>query len=97
MNSRSANQKPRVLIAGGGIAGLEAMMAIRDHAGERANITLVAPDSDFVYKPLIVEEPFSSQPAEQHALAPIAEGVRRAVRPAAGHRGAAECAHGRAG
>jgi sulfide:quinone oxidoreductase len=35
-------------------------------------ITLVAPDPDFVYKPLIVEEPFSSQPAEQHALAPIA-------------------------
>ncbi len=49
-------------------------MAIRDHAGERVDITLVAPDPDFVYKPLVVEEPFSSQPAEQHALAPIAEG-----------------------
>ena len=73
MTSDSSNQKPRVLIAGGGIAGLEAMMAIRDHAGERVEITLVAPDPDFVYKPLIVEEPFSSQPAEQHALAPIAE------------------------
>ena len=48
-------------------------MAIRDHAGERVDITLVAPDPDFVYKPLIVEEPFSAQPAEQHALAPIAE------------------------
>jgi sulfide:quinone oxidoreductase len=73
VNSHSSNEKPRVLIAGGGIAGLEAMMAIRDHAGERVEITLVAPDPDFVYKPLIVEEPFSSQPAEQHALAPIAE------------------------
>ena len=48
-------------------------MAVRDQAGGRAEITLVAPDPDFVYKPLIVEEPFSSQPAEQHALAPIAE------------------------
>ena len=48
-------------------------MAIRDHAGERVDITLAAPDPDFVYKPLIVGEPFSSQPAEQHALAPIAE------------------------
>jgi len=48
-------------------------MAIRDHAGERVDITLAAPDPDFVYKPLIVEEPFSAQPAEQHALAPIAE------------------------
>ncbi|MDQ2944148.1 MAG: FAD-dependent oxidoreductase [Candidatus Dormibacteraeota bacterium] len=73
MNSHSSNRKPHVLIAGGGIAGLEAMMAIRDHAGERVDITLVAPDPDFVYKPLIVEEPFSAQPAEQHALAPIAE------------------------
>jgi sulfide:quinone oxidoreductase len=73
MNSQTSDQKPQVLIAGGGIAGLEAMMAIRDHAGERVEITLVAPDPDFVYKPLIVEEPFSSQPAEQHALGPIAE------------------------
>lgn len=62
-----------VVIAGGGIAGLEALMAVRDLAGDRARITLVAPDPDFVYKPLIVEEPFSYQPAEQHALAPIAE------------------------
>ncbi len=73
MNSGSVDQKPRVVIAGGGIAGLEALMAIRDHAGERADITLLAPDPDFIYKPLIVGEPFSSQPAEQHALAPIAE------------------------
>ena len=62
-----------VLIAGGGIAGLEALMALRDLAGEDVAITLLAPSPDFVYKPLIVEEPFSSQPAEQHALAPIAE------------------------
>jgi sulfide:quinone oxidoreductase len=49
------------------------MLAIRELAGGRVDMTLVAPDPDFVYKPLIVEEPFSSQPAEQHALAPIAE------------------------
>ncbi|MEK6277697.1 MAG: FAD-dependent oxidoreductase, partial [Actinomycetota bacterium] len=59
--------------AGGGIAGLEAMMALRDLAEDRVRIALAAPDPDFVYKPLIVEEPFSLQPAEQHALAPIAE------------------------
>ena len=68
-----ASQKPRVVIAGGGIAGLEGMLAIRDHAGERVEITLLSPDPDFIYKPLIVEEPFSSQPAEQHELKPIAE------------------------
>jgi sulfide:quinone oxidoreductase len=73
VNDQASSQQPHVVIAGGGIAGLEAMMAVRDLAGGRARITLVAPEPDFVYKPLIVEEPFSSQPAEQHALAPIAE------------------------
>ena len=48
-------------------------MAVRDMAGARAAVTLIAPDMDFVYKPLIVGEPFSSEPTEQHALAPIAE------------------------
>ena len=31
------------------------------------------PDPDFLYKPLLVEEPFDLGPAEQHALAPVAE------------------------
>lgn len=73
MSSQDSSAEPHVVIAGGGIAGLEALMAVRDLAGEEVAITLVAPDLDFVYKPLIVEEPFSSQPAEQHALGPIAQ------------------------
>jgi sulfide:quinone oxidoreductase len=72
VSNSQPSSKPHVVIAGGGIAGLEALMAVRDLAGARVSITLVSPDPDFVYKPLIVEEPFSSQPAEQHALAPIA-------------------------
>jgi len=68
----TSDDRASVLIVGGGIAGLEAMMALRDLARDRVRITLAAPDPDFVYKPLCVEEPFSSQPAEQHALAPIA-------------------------
>jgi sulfide:quinone oxidoreductase len=63
----------RVVIVGGGVAGLEALMALHDLAGDRAEITLVAPDPDFVYKPLMVEEPFDLGPAEHHALAPLAE------------------------
>jgi sulfide:quinone oxidoreductase len=64
--------KRRVVVVGGGVAGLEALMALHDQAGERAEITLVAPDPDFVYKPLMVEEPFDLGPAEQHALEPLA-------------------------
>jgi sulfide:quinone oxidoreductase len=62
----------RVLIAGGGVAGLEALLALHDLAGERARVTLVAPDPDFVYKPLLVEEPFDMGPPEQRALEPLA-------------------------
>ncbi len=66
-------QRPQVLIAGGGIAGLEALLALHDLAGDRVAITMVAPDPDFSYKPLAVEEPFSSEPPQHRALAPAAE------------------------
>jgi sulfide:quinone oxidoreductase len=69
----SAAERPRVVIAGGGIAGLEALMALHHLAGDRLQVTLVAPQPDFVYRPLAVEEPFSAQPPEQRALAPITE------------------------
>lgn len=61
-----------VVIVGGGVAGLEALLALRDLAGDRVEITLISPDPDFTYKPLAVEEPFTFQPAERRALDPIA-------------------------
>ena len=75
MNARltateSSGQPAKVLIVGGGIAGLEAAMALSDLAGDRADLTLVAPETEFTYKPLTVEEPFSSVVAERHELAP---------------------------
>ena len=63
----------RVVILGGGVAGLEALLAVRDLAGDRAEVTVVASDPDFVYKPMMVEEPFDLAPAEQYALAPLTE------------------------
>ncbi len=76
--------KARVVIAGGGIAGLEAALALADLASDRAQLSLIAPDPDFVFKPLAVEEPFTKQPAARHALEPAlaeigAEFVRGAV------------------
>jgi sulfide:quinone oxidoreductase len=75
----------KVLIAGGGVAGLEAALALADQAGDRAEITLVSPEDEFLNKPLTVEEPFIGQPAERHALRPVlaeigAGFVREAVR-----------------
>jgi sulfide:quinone oxidoreductase len=48
----------RVLIAGGGVAGLEAALALRALAEERVSVRLVAPEADFTYRPLAVAEPF---------------------------------------
>ena len=38
----------RVLIAGGGVAGLEALLALRDLAGDRVELTLLSPETDFI-------------------------------------------------
>jgi sulfide:quinone oxidoreductase len=66
-----SDDRTRVLIAGGGVAGIEALLALRDLAGDRVEVTLVAPTPEFVYKPLTVEEPFSSEPAIRLDLAAL--------------------------
>jgi len=48
-----------IVIAGGGVAGLEALLALRAIAGDRVRLTLIAPDPDFTYRPLAVAEPFA--------------------------------------
>ena len=63
----------RVLIVGGGVAGVEAMLACRDLLGERAEIVIAAPRRDFVYKPFSVAEPFGSARVERFDLERVAE------------------------
>jgi sulfide:quinone oxidoreductase len=62
----------RVLIAGGGVAGLETMLALHELAGPRVTTTLLSPASDFVYQPLSVREPFASSGATRLPLERIA-------------------------
>jgi sulfide:quinone oxidoreductase len=38
----------RVVVAGGGIAALEFALALREAAGDRVDLTLVAPDRDLL-------------------------------------------------
>ena len=51
----------KVVIAGGGVAGLEAMLALWSLARERVSIDLIAPEREFVYRPLSVLEPFNGK------------------------------------
>jgi sulfide:quinone oxidoreductase len=61
-----------VVIAGAGVAGIEAMIALRSLAGQRVEITLVAPTAEFVYRPLSVAEPFDIDHARRYPLQEIA-------------------------
>jgi sulfide:quinone oxidoreductase len=63
----------RVLIAGGGVAGLETLLALRELAGDLVDIELLAPEPAFWYKPLAVAEPFGAGQARHFELAGIAE------------------------
>jgi sulfide:quinone oxidoreductase len=91
----------RVLIAGGGVAGLEALLALRALAGERVDLTLIAPEDEFVFRPLTVEEPYAvermrevpmrdaAQEAGAHFVAATIDAVDpqvRAVTPSVGDR-----------
>jgi sulfide:quinone oxidoreductase len=65
----------RVVIAGGGVAALEAAMALRELAGTGVNVQLIAPNADFSYRPMSVREPFAYAPADQYPLAEIAADI----------------------
>ena len=71
----------RVVIAGGGVAALEALIALRRLAEERVDIELVAPNFEFSYRPLAVAEPFGAAEHVGFELAQIAAdhgaGLRR--------------------
>lgn len=62
----------RVLIAGGGVAGLEAFLALRQLTQGRVAPVLMAPDSEFRYRPLSVTEPFGLAAARNIDLAEVA-------------------------
>lgn len=70
MNTQGSRQF-HVLIAGGGVAALETALALRDLAADRVSMTVVAPNSEFVYRPMVVVEPFAYTPAQRYPLAPM--------------------------
>ena len=53
--------RPRVVIAGGGVAGLETLLALRALAADHVDVTLVAPELKFVNRSMAVDQPFKPQ------------------------------------
>ncbi len=64
-------ERMRVVIAGGGVAALETLLALRELAGRRVELTLVSPEREFLYRPVTVAEAFDRAEARSHALEEI--------------------------
>jgi sulfide:quinone oxidoreductase len=60
-----------VIVAGGGVAGLEAVLAVHAQAGDRVEITLLEPSIELVDRPMLVARPFAAGHAEHTPIARI--------------------------
>ena len=67
----SDNERHHVVIAGGGVAGLEALIALRRLTGAHVRITLVAPTDVFLVRALSVNEPFARSASRRYPLSLI--------------------------
>jgi sulfide:quinone oxidoreductase len=67
--------RTKVLIAGGGVAALEAALALRDLAEDRVSVEILAPEPHFWYRPLAVAAPFQLGEVRHFEL----DGLTRAI------------------
>lgn len=66
------SDRAHVLIAGGGVAALEAALALRALAEDRVSVELLAPEPHFWYRPLAVAEPFAVGEVRHFELSKLA-------------------------
>jgi sulfide:quinone oxidoreductase len=62
----------KVVICGGGVAGIEGLLRLRKLAGDRVDITLLSAKEEFAYRPIAVLEPFAKGQADRYPIARIA-------------------------
>jgi len=72
-----------VLIAGGGVAALEAALALRALASELVSVELLAPEPKFWYRPLSVAEPFHLGEVRHFDLGGLAQALGASFTPGA--------------
>lgn len=68
----ASGQRTQVLVAGGGIAALELLLALRVLAGPRLAVTLLAADRELTPRAMTVAEPFGRGGAQRYDWAEIA-------------------------
>ena len=68
MTAPDSPTSAHVVIAGGGVAGLEALLALQALAGDRVDLTLVSQHDSFIDRPMTVAEPFGFGSAARHSL-----------------------------
>ena len=71
-----------VVIAGGGVAGLETALALRALAEDLVSVEVIAPETEFTYRALAVAEPFRSNEVRRFPLPDLVEGAGATLRRA---------------
>jgi sulfide:quinone oxidoreductase len=66
-----SHEHTHVVIAGGGVAAVETLLALKELAGQRVRFTVISPEREFLYRPVTVAEAFERGEARSYALAEI--------------------------
>jgi len=69
---RGADPRTEVVIVGGGVAALEALIALHVLASRRIHVTLLAPGPDFVSRPMAISELLFLEARAQYPLERVA-------------------------
>jgi sulfide:quinone oxidoreductase len=69
-----------VVVAGAGVAGLETALALQALAPQHVSVELIAPEAEFVYRPLAVAEPFHVGEVRRFPLARLVEAAGAELR-----------------
>ena len=78
---RHGDGAPRVVIAGGGVAALEGVLALRALAGEAVTVEVLAAEQEFVYAPLSVAVPFLAGEVRRFPLGELVAAAGGMLRP----------------
>jgi sulfide:quinone oxidoreductase len=75
-----SDSRTHVVVAGAGVAGLEAALALNAVAREYVTVELVAPEQEFTYRPLAVAEPFQAGEVRRFPLHRLVEAAGAELR-----------------